>query len=49
MEVELVIVAGSELKRHVEPGVMRRVADLEMGNSVSQMSAHDLLPNGMAV
>ena len=34
LEVELVVVAGSELERHVEPGVVQGVADLEMGDGV---------------
>ena len=49
LEIELVVVARLELEWCAEPSVMRCIAHLEMGDGESQMSAHDLLSNGMAV
>ena len=49
LEIELIVMAWLEFEWHAEPGVMGGVADLKMGNGISQMAAHDLLPYGMAV
>ena len=49
LEIKLVVMAGPEFKRHVEPGVVGRVAHLEMRDGIGQVSSHHLLPDGVTV